>query len=77
MAFSVGGFFYLVISERLFSTYPQDSVIGGIVKLLSDKQKKRFEKQGYLVIEDVLDQETILNPVRAEYQLLLASLLDD
>jgi hypothetical protein len=47
------------------------------VKLLSDTQKELFEKQGYLVVENVFDQETILDPVRAEYQVLLASLVDD
>ena len=51
--------------------------MGGVVKLLSDTQKILFEKQGYLVVEDVFDQESILNPVRAEYQVLLASLVDD
>lgn len=51
--------------------------MGGVVKLLSDTQKELFEKQGYLVVENVFDQETILDPVRAEYQVLLASLVDD
>lgn len=35
-----------------------------------------FNTQGYLVVEDVLDQEKILDPVRAEYSALLDELID-
>jgi ectoine hydroxylase-related dioxygenase (phytanoyl-CoA dioxygenase family) len=35
--------------------------------MLSDAQLTFFETEGYLVVEDVLDQKTVLDPVRAEY----------
>lgn len=44
--------------------------------MLSGDQIAFFESEGYLVVEDVLDQ-SILNPVRAEYSSLLDELLAD
>ncbi len=41
--------------------------------MLSAAQKKQFEDEGYLVVEGVLDQGSVLDPVRREY----AALLDD
>jgi ectoine hydroxylase-related dioxygenase (phytanoyl-CoA dioxygenase family) len=41
--------------------------------MLTSQQLDQFDRQGYLVVEDVLDQATILDPVRAEY----AALMDD
>ena len=43
--------------------------------MLSSKHQKKFEAQGYLVVEDVFDQQKILNPLRAEYQVLLDDLV--
>ena len=45
--------------------------------MLSPAQIERFETKGYLVVEDVLDQQAILDPVRAEYDRLLTDLYDD
>lgn len=42
--------------------------------MLSADQLTFFEREGYLVIEDVFDQATIVDPVRAEYSQLLDSL---
>ncbi len=39
--------------------------------MLSAKQKAFFEDNGYLVVEDVLDQEKVVEPIRAEYRALL------
>ena len=44
--------------------------------MLSDSQIASFEENGYLVVEDVLDQQTILDPVRTEYANLLEVLYD-
>lgn len=43
---------------------------------LSDSQVQFFNDEGYLVVEDVLDQKTVLDPVRAEYGALLDTLYD-
>lgn len=40
--------------------------------MLSADQIGFFEENGYLVVEDVLDQQTVIEPIKAEY----ASLLD-
>ncbi len=42
--------------------------------MLTDEQIGFFEKQGYLVVDDVLDQEQIIQPVKAEYAVLLDTL---
>lgn len=42
--------------------------------MLSADQLTFFEREGYLVIEDVFDQTSIVDPVRAEYQQLLDGL---
>ena len=44
--------------------------------MLTGEQKDFFEREGYLVIEDVLDRETVLDPVRAEYAALLDGLYE-
>ncbi len=44
--------------------------------MLTDQQKEFFDSEGYLVIENVLDEETVLGPVRAEYSALLDRLYD-
>lgn len=44
---------------------------------LSDTQVQFFKNEGYLVVEDVLDQKSILDPVRVEYSALLDSLYDE
>ena len=41
--------------------------------MLSAAQKKQFEDEGYLVLEGVLNQGSVLDPVRREY----AALIDD
>jgi ectoine hydroxylase-related dioxygenase (phytanoyl-CoA dioxygenase family) len=43
--------------------------------MLTETQLDEFNKQGYLVVENVLDA-TILDPVRAEYEALLDTLCD-
>jgi ectoine hydroxylase-related dioxygenase (phytanoyl-CoA dioxygenase family) len=45
--------------------------------MLSDAQIAEFRDAGCLVVNDVLDQEAILDPVRAEYETLLDGLLAD
>lgn len=42
--------------------------------MLTQKQIDLFQQQGYLVVEDVLDQESVLDPVREEYTRLLSRL---
>jgi phytanoyl-CoA hydroxylase len=42
--------------------------------MLTTEQKDFFDAQGYLVIEDVLDQKTVMDPVREEYTALLGGL---
>lgn len=44
--------------------------------MLTAAQKQFFDDQGYLVVPDVLDQKTVLDPVRAEYSDLLDRLYD-
>ncbi len=39
--------------------------------MLSQAHKQQFEQQGYLVVPDVLDQSTVLDPVRREYAELM------
>lgn len=43
--------------------------------MLSAAQLEFFDQYGYLVVEDVLDQTTILDPVRREYAVLLDNLI--
>ena len=45
--------------------------------MLSRAQKDFFDQNGYLVVEDVLDQQQILGPVRDEYATLLDELITD
>ena len=45
--------------------------------MLTKDQLSFFETQGYLVIENVFDQENILTPVRSEYAALLDNLIKD
>ena len=47
------------------------------VLMLSPDQKQFYDRQGYLVVEDVFDQDTILDPVRVEYSALLDQLVAD
>lgn len=42
--------------------------------MLDQKQRELFEQQGYLVIENVFDQQSVLDPVREEYSALLNQL---
>ncbi|MEM7303572.1 MAG: phytanoyl-CoA dioxygenase family protein [Pseudomonadota bacterium] len=42
--------------------------------MLSDEQISSFNRFGYLVVDDVLDQKNVLDPVRAEYAQLLDEL---
>lgn len=44
--------------------------------MLSAEQIETFDRQGYLMVEDVLDQETILDPIRVEYAGLLDKLYE-
>lgn len=44
--------------------------------MLTSDQVEFFEDQGYIVLENVLDQRDILDPVRAEYAALLDDLYD-
>ena len=44
--------------------------------MLSNAQIASFEANGYLVVEDVLDRQVVLDPVRAEYDRLLTGLYD-
>ena len=41
--------------------------------MLNARQLADFERDGYIVVDNVFDQESVLNPVRVEY----AALLDD
>lgn len=45
--------------------------------MLSENQITQFRADGFLVVEDVLDQAQILDPVRAEYDQLLQGLIED
>lgn len=42
--------------------------------MLSDRQLRQFEENGYLVVDNVLDRETVLEPVMEEYEQLLGEL---
>lgn len=44
--------------------------------MLSADQVRSFNRDGYLVVEDVLDQVGVLDPVRREYEALLDGLYD-
>lgn len=44
--------------------------------MLSEAQINFFKEEGYLIVEDVLDQQRVLDPVRAEYAQLLDQLCD-
>ena len=44
--------------------------------MLTAEQKVFFEENGYLIVEDVLDQQTVVEPVRKEYAALLDDLYD-
>jgi len=44
--------------------------------MLSAQQKAFFDEQGYLMLEDVLDQQDVINPIRNEYANLLDGLYD-
>ena len=44
--------------------------------MLTKAQIDGFERDGYLIVEDVLDQKTVLDPVRKEYAALLDDLYD-
>ncbi len=44
--------------------------------MLTQEQIQFFETEGYLVVEDVLDQASVLDPVRAEYAKLLDELYE-
>ena len=39
--------------------------------MLSAEQKAFFEREGYLVVENVFDQKSVIDPVKAEYSILL------
>ena len=45
--------------------------------MLTSEQQEFFEQNGYLVVEDVFDQKSLLDPVRAEYAKLLDRLIAD
>lgn len=42
--------------------------------MLTDSQVRFFNDQGYLVVEDVLDQAGVIDPIKAEYSRLLDDL---
>jgi len=44
--------------------------------VLNQEQLRFFEEEGYLVLENVIDQKTILEPVRQEYSQLMDKLYD-
>ena len=44
--------------------------------MLTKKQIASFQKNGYLVVENVFDDNTILSPVRAEYSALLDKVIE-
>ena len=43
--------------------------------MLTDAQVELFNTQGFLVIENVLDEETVLRPLKAEYNARLDQLM--
>lgn len=44
--------------------------------MLSSRQIENFFKDGYLVVENVFDEEAFLNPIREEYAVLLDQLIE-
>lgn len=44
---------------------------------LTAEQRAQFELEGYLVVRNVLDQEQVLDPITAEYALVLDRLAND
>ena len=46
------------------------------LKLLTDRQSRFFEENGYLVVDGVLDQGRVIAPIRREYADLLDRLYD-
>jgi len=44
--------------------------------MLTSQQIARFERDGYLVVDGLLDKATVLEPVVSEYTVLLNSLID-
>ena len=44
--------------------------------MLSQKQVKSYRDHGYLVLEEIVDQDRYLNPIRKEYAKLLDELID-
>lgn len=44
--------------------------------MLTEQMKSFFDENGYLVINDVFDQDSIIAPVREEYSALLDKLID-
>ena len=44
--------------------------------MLTKDQINFFDENGYLVVEDVLDQTRVINPIKAEYSALLDELYD-
>lgn len=44
--------------------------------MLTGDQKAFFKTEGYLVVENVFDQDSVINPVKAEYSHLLDELYD-
>ena len=45
--------------------------------MLTAAQQDFFARNGYLVVEDVMDQSSVLDPVRAEYARLLDRVIDE
>ncbi len=45
--------------------------------MLNRQQRSFFEENGYLVVEDVFDHHQVIEPIRAEYDTLLAGLYSD
>ena len=45
--------------------------------MLSPSQIDQFNRDGYLIVEDVFSQQDTLGPVRTEYQALLTTLISD
>ena len=41
---------------------------------LSDEQLEHFQKEGYVVVEDVIEPEDVLDPLEAEYGTVLDGL---
>jgi ectoine hydroxylase-related dioxygenase (phytanoyl-CoA dioxygenase family) len=47
------------------------------VKVLSPEQRRRFDEEGFLVVENVLDPEREIAPVIAEYNRVLTAIADE